>query len=351
MSRKTAEICSNQTGERDDVGAPTTATICRLSPPQDYRIPLLRDVKAGMSGRPRWFAPKYRYDAEGSRICEQISETPEYYLTRAETEILRERAKEIMELVGPDELVELGSGSSTKTRILIEAMHSYSTGCRRYAPLDISETALRQAANALTVDYDWLEVKGQLGDFDTDLPKLQRNGRRLVAILGSSIGNYNLVSKTERAEFLAKVGGTLEKGDALLLGVDLVKDTPLILRAYNDSMGLNKQFNVRALDVINRELDANFPLEYFQYICRWEAEKAAVVSLLQAQCRMKISIRAIPLEAEFSKGDEILVGISCKFTRTQITQELADVGLKVSAWYTDNAEQYALLVACLPSSS
>ena len=340
MSRKAAEICSTHC---DDVGASTTATFCRLSPPQDFRTALLRDVKAGMSGSPRWFPPKYRYDAEGSRICEQISETPEYYLTRAETEILREKAKEIMELVGPDELVELGSGSSTKTRILIEAMHS--TGCHRYAPLDISETALRQAADVLTADYGWLEVKGKLGDFDTDLPKLQRNGRRLVVILGSSIGNYNLVSKTERAEFLVKVGGTLEKGDALLLGVDLVKDTPLVLNAYSDSMGLNKQLKMRALDVMNRELDANFPLEYFQYICRWDAEKAAVVSLLQAQCRMKISIRAIPLEAEFSKGDEILVGISCKFTRKQITQELADVGLKVRAWYTDSADQYALLVA------
>ena len=188
MSHKAAEI-TLKTGERDDVvGAPTPPTFCRLSPPQDFRIKVLRDMKAGMSGRPCWFPLKYCYDAEGSQICEQISETPEHYLTRAETEILRESAKEIMQLVCPDELLELGSGSSMKTRILIEAIHS--TGCHRYAPLDISEIALCQAADALTADYDWLEVMGQLGDFDTDLPKLQRNGRRLVAILGSSIGNY-----------------------------------------------------------------------------------------------------------------------------------------------------------------
>ena len=143
----------------------------------------------------------------------------------------------------------------------------------------------------------------------------------------------------------------MEKGDSLLLGVDLVKDTPLILSAYNDSMGLIEQFILRTLDVMNRELDADFPLEHFKSVCRRDTDNAAVVSLLQAQCRIKVSIRAIPLESEFSKGDEILVGISCKFTHEQITQELADVGLKVSAWYTDSAEQYALLVACPLSSS
>ena len=344
MSEETARVIADEVAPTFQTRERAQTTICRLSPPQDFTAVLMRDVKVGLSHQPCWLPPKYRYDAEGSRICEQMAEAPEYYVNRAETEILMERSKEIMQFVDPDELVELGSGSSITTRCLIEAMPS--TGCHRYAPLDISETALHQAADALTADYDWLEINGYLGDFDTDLPKLKRNGRRLVAIFGNSIGNYNLISKTERAEFLAKLGGTLEKGDALLLGVDLVKATPLLLSAYSDSMGLNKQFNLRTLDVVNRELDANFPLEHFQYVCRWDAEKVAILSLLQAQREMKISIRAIPLEMNFVKGDEILVGISCKFTREHISQELAAVGLKVTAWYTDSAEQYGLLIAC-----
>ena len=276
-------------------------------------------------------------------MWEQITETPEYYLTRAETEILRKHAKEIMQLVSPDELVELGSGSSTKTRILIEAMHS--TGCHRYSPLDISETALQEAVDALTADYDWLEVNGQLGDFDTDLPRLQRKGKRLVAFLGSNISNHNLVSTTERAEFLAELGGIMEKEDALLLGVGLMKNIPTILSAYNDSTGFNRKFTLNALDVINTNLDANFPKTDFEYVTRWDSEKSAVLLLLQAQCDVKVTIKALPLEINFKKGDEIQAGLSCRFSREQITKELADVGLKVTAWYTDSNEYCALLVA------
>ena len=316
------------------------ATIHRLSPPKDFRVELARDVKFGLSQCPPFMPPKYRYDTEGSRIYEQIVDTPEYYLTRTETEILQEHAMEIMRLVAADELVDLGSGSSTKTRILIEAMHS--TGCYRYAPLDISESALREAADALTADYEWLEVNGHIGDFDTDLHKLKRNGRRLIAFLGASIGNYNPAG---RKKVLSQVGAIMFHGDALLLGIDLLKDVPDILRAYSDSKGLNKKFNLRTLDVINRELDANFILSDFEYVCRWDVERSAVISLLQAQCSLKILISSIPLEIDFAKGDEVLVGISCKFTRKQIVQELSAVDMEVGAWYTDRDERFAILVA------
>ena len=318
-------------------------TIHRLSPRKDFKTALVRDVKFGLSQKPPLIPPKYRYDAEGSRICELIADTPEYYLTRIETEILREHAMDIMRLVAPHELVELGSGYSTKTRILIEAMRS--TGCYRYAPLDISESALREAADALTADYTWLKVKGQIGDFDTDLPKLRKNGKRLIALLGTSIGNYNLASKTERERFLSQIGAIMTQGDALLLGIDLVKHVPDILKAYDDSKGFNKRFKLRTLDIINRELNANFTVADFEYVCRWDDERSAVLSSLQAQCSMKISISSIPLQMDFAKGDEIFVGISCKFTRKQITQELAAVDLDVGAWYTDRDERYAVLVA------
>ena len=320
------------------------ATIRRLSPPQDFKASLIRDVSNGLSQRPCWFPSKYRYDEEGSRLCELINKTPQYYPTRAETEILRERAKEIMELVDPDEVLELGSGFSTKTRILIEAMQ-HTTKCRLYIPFDISEDALREAAEALTAEYKWLKVHGQLGDYDTDLPKIERKGCRLIVFLGSSLGN--LASPAERANFLSNVAAIMVKGDALLLGVDLVKDISVMLTAYKDSMGLHRGFSLRMLDVINQELDGNFPLDDFNDMKCWDPEKSAMVAKLQAKQEMKISINAIPLEVQFCEGDEIIVGVSHKFTHRMITEEIVVAGLRVTAWYTDKDERYGLLVAMM----
>ena len=317
------------------------ATIRRLSQPQDFKASLIQDVSNGLSQRPCWFPSKYRYDEEGSRLCELINKTPQYYSTRADTEILRERAKEIMELVDPDEVVELGSGFSTKTRILIEAMQ-HTTKCRSYTPFDISEDALREAADALTAEYKWLAVHGQLGDYDIDLPKIERRGRRLIVFLGSTLGNF--ASPAERARFLSNVAAIMVKGDALLLGVDLVKDISVMLNAYKDSTGLHRGFSLRVLDVINQELDGNFPLNDME--C-WDPEKLAMVAKLQAKQEMKVSINAIPLEAQICEGDEIIVGLSHKFTHRMITEEIVAAGLQVTAWYTDKAERYGLLVAMM----
>lgn len=316
-------------------------TIRRLSALQDYRVELSRDIKIGMTGNPKWFPSKYLYDKEGSVLCEKITGIPQYYVFRAEAEILAKRAKDIMQLTVPDELVELGSGASTKTRLLIEAMHSI--GCCRYAPLEISETALLQAAKALTTDYEWLQVKGQLGDFDTDLPKLHRNGRRLIAFLGNTVGNFK--TKHERGDFLAKLAATMVQGDALLLGMDLLKDVQDILVAYNDESGLHRMFAMRALDIMNRELDANFPEHNFERVCQWNPDVSALEVQLLAHQDTKVSIRALNLEVELNKGEKIVVTFSTKFTREGITQELFDVGLTVVAWYTDSAMQYGMLVA------
>ena len=320
------------------------ANMQRLSQPQDFRAALIQDVKAGLSTKPWSFPCKYRYNDEGSRLCERITETPQYYLRRAEIEILMEKATEIMEIVNPEEMVELGSGYSTKTKILIEAMKN-TTQCRVYSPFDISEDAIRKAAEQLTAEYDWLEVNGQLGDFDTDIVKLERRGRRLMVFLGSSIGN--LASKAERNILLSNIAAAMLPGDALLLGIDLVKDPSVILSAYQDTEGLNKRFKLQTLSVINHELDGNFPLNDFEYKPVWDAERFAVVSKLQAQRKMKVSLNAIPVEIEFSKGDEIITGISHKFTSNQITEEIAATGLKVSSWYTDNSALFGLLIATM----
>ena len=280
---------------------------------------------------------------EGSRLCEEITKTPEYYQTRAETEILRGKAKEIMELIDPVEVIELGSGFSTKTRILIEAMKH--TKCRHYTPFEISEAALREAANTLTHEYDWLEICGLLGDYDKDLPKVPRKGSgpRLIVSFGSSIANFP--SQLERATFFSNLRSIMMKGDAILLGIDLVKDPSILCNAYNDSMGLNKGFNLRPLAVINNELGSNFVLEDFAMHIRWDAKKSAVVTILEAEREMNVGFSAIPLRLTLSKGDEIIVGISHKFKRAQLSKEIASVGLEVKEWYTDTFERCAMFLA------
>ena len=190
-----------------------------------------------------------------------------------------------MKMVDPEEVVELGSGFSTKTKIIIEAMQR-TTKCRVYTPFDISEDALRVAADVLSSQYEWLEINGQLGDFDNDLPKMQRKGRRLIVFLGNSVGNME--SKKLRKKFLSNVAATMVPGDALLLGVDPLKDVSVLLNAYRDTMGLNRKFSLRTLHVINRTLGGNFPLEDFKFLLQWDDEKSAVMSRLQAQREMKV---------------------------------------------------------------
>ena len=317
--------------------------IHRLSTVYEFRERLANDVKKGLSLRPqRWIPSKYRYDEEGSVLFELILQQPEYYPNKAETEILTNRAESIFKTTAPDELIELGSGSSTKTRLLIEAMHV--CGCCRYVPIDISEDALQEAATVLTADYDWLQVQGQVGDYDHDLPRIRRNGRRLFAILGTTVCNYT--SKRECVEFIKKLKSVMIRGDSLLIGIDLLKDTSLIVSAYNDKAGACAKFRLRILDILNRELGSNFNGSNFEQISRWNPEKSAIESVLQARKDVAVSIPSLEMETSFSTGDEILVGISCKFTQKEFTQELTATGLTVSACYRDSASQYGMFVAC-----
>ncbi len=203
---------------RDEGNAPVTVSY--LTEPHDHREDLLQDVRHGLTAHHKYLPSKYFYDAVGSKLFEQITELPEYYLTRAEAEIIREHADELMAELQPDELLELGSGSSTKTQMLIEAMYRSGPG-RRYVPIDISEDALREAAGELRGRYTWLEIEGLVGDYVADLAKIRRRGRRLIIFLGSTVGNYE---PTMRYSLLRSVAAALAPGDSFLLGVDLVKD-------------------------------------------------------------------------------------------------------------------------------
>ena len=325
----------------------TRMTVRRLSAPHDYRVELKKDVKNGMTAQPKWFPTKYLYDKEGAALFDQFAKQPHYYLYRAETEILVERAQDIMQLVSPDELVELGSGASTKTRLFMDAMRR--VGCRRYVPLDISEPIIRRAAANLTADYDWLQVDGQVGDFESDLPKLTRNGRRLMVFLGNTVGNFRTC--TERLTFLKKLSAALTEGDALLLGIDLMKDVGDIVAGYFDPDGIGQKFIWRALDIMECELNADFHREHFASGVFWNPHLSALEIRLFAQQDTVLSVRDIQLDVAFSAGEELILGFSTKFSREGITQELGDAGLSVTGWYTDSAERYAVLVAIPHSHS
>ena len=316
-------------------------TIHRLSEPLDHRASLEKDIMTGMTANPKWFPTKYMYDEEGAALFEQISKEPHYYVYHAETEILRGHAKEIMESVRPQEMVELGSGASTKTKILIEAMQS--AGCYKYVPLEISEKILRRSVEQLTAEYSWLRVDGYIGDFDTDLPRLIKNGRRLMVFLGNTVGNFK--SKAERRQFLSKLSTTLTSGDSLLLGVDLVKDKEKIIAGYGDQKGLRRQLSLRAIRIMNEQLGANFEEENFTNRRVWNPESSCVEMSLVATHEAKVFFETLNTEISFSAGEGIQTGFSTKFSRGGIAEELAGVGLDVVAWYTDTSERFAVLLA------
>ncbi len=313
-------------------------TVSHLTKPTNYRAQLLQDVHHGFTAYRKHLPSQYFYDARGSELFEEITRLPEYYLTRAETEILVEHADEIMERVQPHELIELGSGSSRKTEMLIEAMHHTGSG-RTYVPIDVSEAALRDAAMKLCSDHTWLTIDALVGDYMTDLDKVPRHGRRLIVFLGSTVGNY---VPTLRYSLLRSVAGALEPGDALLLGVDLVKDEPTMIAAYDDSAGVSAEFNLNILRIINRELDADIPLDAFEHVTRFDKEFSCMAQSLRAKRKVVANIRALDLAVTFLPGEEIHTEVSCKFTKEQVTHDFEAAGLRLDRWLTDSKDRFAL---------
>ncbi len=317
------------------------ATMTRLSPRADWRQQLADDVCAGLTATPKQLPPKYFYDARGSELFEQITKLPEYYPTRAESEILEAVTDSLVGGLRPGELVELGSGSSRKTRLLLEAMHRHRSG-RRYAPLDVSEDALEGAAKALSDDYPWLEFHGFVADFTADLPRVPRHGRRLLAFLGSTIGNLD---PSERAALLRGFASALLPDDRLLLGLDLVKDTAELEAAYDDAAGVTAEFNRNMLHVLNRELDASIPVEGFEHVAVYDEALARVEMWLRAHRQLTLRFPTLDMDVRFEAGEGLRTEISCKFTRPVIERELAAARLALESWHEDPGHRFACAVA------
>lgn len=304
----------------------------------DFLAESLRaDVFAGLLATPKTLPPKWFYDARGSELFEQITELPEYYPTRAERQILADHSPEIAALTGAASLVELGSGSSEKTRLLLNAFHA--NGMRQFVPMDVSATALRESAAAIAADYPELRVHGVVGDFTEHLDLVPGDRPRLVAFLGGTIGN---LVPNERAKFLSGLRSVLHEGEWLLLGTDLVKDPEVLVRAYDDAAGVTAEFNKNVLHVLNRELDADFDVDKFEHVAVWDAESEWIEMRLRATHAMRVRLAALDLDIRFAPGEELRTEVSAKFRRPGITEELAATGFELTRWFTDPENRFAL---------
>ncbi|WP_151770612.1 L-histidine N(alpha)-methyltransferase [Streptomyces abyssomicinicus] len=309
--------------------------ITRTLPEDAARAALSADVLAGLGSRPRSLPPRWFYDARGSELFDRITRLPEYYPTRAEREILTDRSGEIARVSGARTLVELGSGSSEKTRHLLEAMPELGL----YVPVDVSESALTGAGRELSERRPELEVHAVVADFTGRLELPEGPGPRLVAFLGGTIGNLEPV---ERARFLSSVRELMSPGDSLLLGTDLVKDERVLIRAYDDAQGVTAEFNRNVLRVVNRELSADFRPELFDHVAVWNPGPEWVEMRLRARGAQTVKVPGVDLVVDFADGEELRTEISAKFRPEGVRSELAAVGMEVVHRWTDRAGLFAL---------
>ncbi|MEU7933787.1 L-histidine N(alpha)-methyltransferase [Micromonospora echinofusca] len=296
---------------------------------QDLGRSLREDVRTGLTAEEKWLPPKWFYDARGSELFEEITRLPEYYPTRAERAVLAERAAAIAELTGAKTLIELGSGSSEKTRLLLDAF-TRRGGLGTFVPLDVSVSALRQSTAEIAADYPGLRVRGIVGDFTRHLDRLPTGGRRLVLFLGGTIGN---LLPAERARFLAAMRAALEPGDWLLIGTDLVKDPAVVVPAYDDAAGVTAEFNRNVLRVVNRELGADFDPEGFAHVALWDAEREWIEMRLRARRPMRV--RVLDLTVAFAEGEELRTEVSAKFRPEGVAAELGAARFAAHDFWTD----------------
>ncbi|MBW8738065.1 MAG: L-histidine N(alpha)-methyltransferase [Streptomyces turgidiscabies] len=309
--------------------------VTRTLPEDATEAALRADVLHGLTRTPKTLPPKWFYDALGSELFDEITELPEYYPTRAEREILLARAGEIAAATGARTLVELGSGSSEKTRHLLDALPELES----YVPVDVSESALRQAGEALVAERPELSVHALIADFTGGLALPGTPGPRLMAFLGGTIGN---LLPPERAAFLSSVRSLLSPGDALLLGTDLVKDESVLVRAYDDGAGVTAAFNKNVLTVVNRELGADFDPDAFEHVALWDADNEWIEMRLRSLAEQTVKVPALDLAVDFAAGEEMRTEVSAKFRQEGVGAELSTAGLEPIRWWTDEQGRFAL---------
>ena len=299
---------------------------------------LALEVRQGLLSSPRRLPARLFYDDCGSALFEEITRLPEYYPTRTELAILEQRADEIVAAGPPRELVELGSGSGRKIRLLLDAMRRAGR-CESCVLLDVHERSLAESGAALAADYPGLRVRGIAGDFLVDLGLLGPGGGRLALFLAGTIGNLD---PAEVPGFLARLSRHLAAGDGFLVGFDLVKDPARLHAAYNDAAGVTARFNRNILAVVNRELGADFEPEAFEHVAFYAPASSRIEMWLRASRAMRVELPGADGSLKLEAGEAIRTEISCKYTRSSVAALLPDTGLGLDRWFTDPAEDFAL---------
>jgi L-histidine N-alpha-methyltransferase len=303
---------------------------------------LAEDVLDGLTRPFKELPPKHFYDARGAELFDQICDLPEYYPTRAERAILEQQAEELAELTGAVELVELGSGTAAKTRVLLDALYAAGT-LERYVPVDVTESMVRECAHELTSEYPGLRVHGVIGDFERHLDRVPpAEGPRIVAFLGGTIGNFPPGS---RRRVLRQIARLLGPADYLLMGTDLVKDPRVLEAAYDDSQGVTAAFNRNVLHVLNRELQADFDPEDFDHVALFDPHNEWIEMRLRARREHTTLVRDLDLPVHFHAGEELRTEISAKFTPERLDGDLAAAGLELVRWLTDPEGLFALTLS------
>ena len=316
----------------------TEPTIERCLPAGFLADSLRADARAGLTASPKSLPPKWFYDERGSGLFDKITLLDEYYPTRAERAILRSAAAGIATATQARTLVELGSGSADKTRLLLDALRGTGT-LARYVPVDVSEAALITASRRVLDGYPGLAVHAVVSDFEEHLGLPEGGGPRLVAFLGSTIGN---LLPPQRAAFLASIRARLAPDDALLLGTDLVKDPAVLVAAYDDAAGVTAAFNKNILSVLNAELGANFDPDAFDHVALWDPAAEWIEMRLRSAERQQVRLPAIGLTVSFAAGEEMRTEVSAKFRRAGVQAELAAAGLTMTSWWTDEESRFGL---------
>jgi L-histidine N-alpha-methyltransferase len=309
--------------------------------PDEWARSLRRDAAEGLRRFPKELSPTWLYDDRGCELFEVITRLPEYYPTRVERAILRANAAEIAARSGADTLVELGAGTSEKTRVLLDAL-SETGRLRRFVPFDVAEPTLVATAEAVAEEYPDVDVYGVVGDFRRHLGVIPRGGRRMIAFLGGTIGNLR---PAERASMLRRLAASMAPGDSFLLGTDLVKDRSRLVAAYDDAAGVTAAFNKNVLTVLNRELGADFDVDRFDHIACFDDDDEWIEMRLRSRGRQRVRIPGLQLDVEFDDGEDLRTEISAKFRPERVRAELEDAGLHLDGWWTDQTGDYALSLA------
>jgi L-histidine Nalpha-methyltransferase len=318
-----------------------TYTISVHLTPEEVRQQMRDDALAGLQAPAKSIPPVWFYDERGSQLFEEITRLPEYYPTRAERYLLEQHADEIAELSKADTLVELGAGACDKTRVLLSALQRTGT-LERYVPFDISDEFLRDAASSLSSEFDPLAVHLVIGDFHRHLAEIPTEGRRMIAFLGGTIGNFD---PSQRARFLFDLNCTMSSDDSLLLGTDLVKDPARLVAAYDDAAGVTAEFNKNVLHVLNEQLGGDFDVEQFTHVARWNKEQQWIEMRLRANEKTAVNLKGADLRVEFSEGEELLTEISSKFTPERVAEELSAAGFIVDGSWGGPEGEFLLTLA------